>query len=103
MKAKFLKPGTMVEVGGRLMTFVRRDLRIGRCPINVFQCPDYIGLTGPYDSGLTEMNDRYFAKHATRIVSKPIFSQGATPRTAVADTQTGDTQTERFIRPGDLS
>lgn len=64
MKAKFLKPGAIVNVGGRMMTFLRRERQIGRQALNWFQCDAYRGLNGPDDVGLCHMTDRYFAKNA---------------------------------------
>jgi hypothetical protein len=63
MKARFLKPGQVVTIHGRPMTFVKR-LRAGKeiagRTENVFICEAYRGLNGPGDDGRCTMSDQMF-------------------------------------------
>ncbi len=66
MSAKSLQPGQLLTDGRRTFKFVRRfraaDLRFW----NLLQCDDYVGLNGPEDQGLTEVNDWHLARRFHR-------------------------------------
>jgi hypothetical protein len=64
MNASFLKPGMIVTIHGRPMTFVnrlRRGKEIAGPTENVFICEAYRGLNGPADDGRCTMSDQMFS------------------------------------------
>jgi hypothetical protein len=64
MRPTLLKPGMVVDVNGRRMTFLRREKPYcGRGALSWFQCDAYRGINGPNDDGKCTMTDHYVVKN----------------------------------------
>jgi hypothetical protein len=54
MRVAALKPGLKCRWHGRALEFIER---VKERRVNVFRCPDFVGLNGPDDRGLVEFTD----------------------------------------------
>lgn len=91
-RGKFLTPGREYKwqspfaPQAYFIQFVRRIPReCGHAPINVFVVPEFVGLNGPEDKGITEFSD--YKVRTEMTIAQPSDSNKSEPKTINATTK----------------